>query len=436
MDNKKLKVAMICHFSTQEIRDHLSLSNHRLYRFLRKILRMPGKISGYGDIAPWDKYIINAVKERNDIDLFVISAHAGLRNAKMSFDIDGIHYCFVRCETANLLKKIIPSDSLWRRLNPMTPQIVKEVNSFNPDLVLLVGAENAYYSSSVLKIHNYPIYVLCQTVYNNPEFGTLDKKNASTELEIFKKERYVGVNSEKFYHLLRKIGYDKYVFGFKWPLNGAHFTPKPCEKKRYDFINFALQMSRSKGFHDSIEALAIVKKKYPNVKLNLVDGGPDTVREELKQLIRHYGLENNVSFTPFFPEQNDLFQHLQYAKFAVLPCKIDNLSGTQLQSMEYGLPIVCYKTTGTPSLNESKECVLIAEMNDVKDLAKKMLILLDNPSLAEQLRVNSFENSQKRALEAQQHMPRLVDNFKAIINNYNSGAPIPENQLFNPKKEG
>jgi glycosyltransferase involved in cell wall biosynthesis len=258
----------------------------------------------------------------------------------------------------------------------------------------------------------------------------LDSKNASTELEIIKKERYVGVYSEKHYHLLRELGYDKYVFFFQWPLTGSHYATKPCEHKSYDFINFAFQMSRSKGFHDCIEALAIVKKKYPNVKLNLVDGGNDEVRAELKQLIKKLGLENNVSFTPFFTEQRDLFQHLQSARFAVLPCKVDFISGTQMQSMEYGLPVVCYKTSGTPSLNRDKECVLIAEINDVEDLAHKMLMLMENPELAEKLRQNSFEFSQGRMLKAQENMPRLVENFKAIIENYYSGTPIPENQLY------
>ncbi len=436
-DNTKIKVAMICHFSTTEVRDHLPLKRENyIYQIVRKLLGLPARNKGYGDIACWDKYIINAVKERSDIDLYVISAHNGLRRSKVSFEMDGINYCFVRCEISTMLKRIILNNRLWRKINPMTPIIVKEIKSFNPDLVLLVGAENAYYSSSILSIHDYPIYVLCQTVYNNPEFGTLDKKNASTELEILKKEKYLGVNSEKFYHLLRKLGYDKYIFSFKWPLNGSKFIPKPCENKSYDFINFAVQMSRSKGFHDSIEALAIVKRKYPNVKLNLVDGGTDEARAELKKMIIELNLEENVSFTPFFPDQNDLFQHLQSARFAVLPCKVDNISGTQLQSMEYGLPVVCYKTTGTPSLNEDKQCVLIAEMNNIADLANKMTMLMDNPKLAEKLRFNSFEFAEKRAQDSQQYMPHLVDNFKVIIENYKYDTPIPYNQLFESKIDG
>jgi glycosyltransferase involved in cell wall biosynthesis len=429
-EERKMKVAMICHFSNKEAREHLPLSKHRLYRLARKMLRMPGKGDGYGDIALWNCNIIEATKERNDIELYVISAHSGLKKSMVSFDAEGIHYHFIRCEIATLLKKLIPNDNLWRALNPMSPKVKKLVNCIKPDLVLLIGTENAYYSSTILSIQGYPVYVLCQTVYNNPEFGKLDKKNASTELKILEKERYVGVYSDKHYHLLRGLGYNHYVFGFQWPSMINYFVPTPCEEKQFDFINFALHMSRDKGFHDCIKALAIVKQKYPHVKLDLVDGGNDVVRAELKQMIKELNLEDNVTFTPFFAEQNDLFQHLQSARFAVLPSKVDHISGTQLQSMKYGLPVVCYKTTGTPSLNAEKECVLIAEMNDVEGLAEKMLLLMDNPALAEQLRHNSFDFSQKRIQMAQQNMPRLVENFKAIIDNYKFGTPIPKEQLF------
>lgn len=429
-ERKRIKVAMICHFSTKEVRDHLPLSKRRIYKIARRLMGMPGKGSGYGDIAPWDKYLINAVKERNDIDLYVISAHGGLKKSIVSFELDGIYYSFVRCEISTLLKNIIPNDDLWRKINPMTPKIIKRVKSIHPDLILLVGTENAYYSSSVLRIQGYPVYVLCQTVYNNPEFSSTDKKNASTELEILKKEQYVGVYSEKHYHLLRKLGYDKYVFSFQWPLNGSQFVAKPCNNKSYDFINFALHMSRDKGYHDCIEALAIVKRKHPYVKLDLIDGGTSEVRAELVQMIKELNLEENVTFTHFFAEQKDLLQHLQTVRFAVLPCKVDHISGTQIQSMEQGLPVVCYKTTGTPSLNKDKECVLIAEKNNIEDLANKMLLLMDNPGLAERLRQNSFEFARKRMLESEQNMPRLVENFKSIINNYKNGVPIPEEQLF------
>ena len=74
----KIKVAMICHYSTADVRAHLPLDDRKLYTFFRKILRMPTKGGGYCDIAPWDTSTINYFKDRSDIELHVISAHSGL----------------------------------------------------------------------------------------------------------------------------------------------------------------------------------------------------------------------------------------------------------------------------------------------------------------------------------------------------------------------
>lgn len=431
---KKMKVAMICHFSNAEVREHLLFSKRILFKLVRRLLRLPAKNGGFSDIAPWDSNMINSIKERNDIDLYVISAHGGLKRNQQSFESNGIHYTFVSPEMANFLKVVIPSDKLWRRLNPMNSIIRKRIEAICPDIIVLVGAENCYYSSSVLSIKGYPIYTLCQNVINSPDYAIEKRKNtknAYTELEIIRHSRYIGVYSKKHYNLLRELGYKGYVFSFNWPIVSKEvFIPTPCSEKEYDFVNFAQHMSESKGYHDSIRALAIVKQKYPGVRLCLVDGGYDTVREELKQLVSELNLEANVAFIPFFEKRNDLFQFLQKVRFAVLPCKKDYISGTQLQSMRYGLPLVCYKTAGTPTLNKEHQCVLIADMNNIGQLAEAMLQLMGNPTLASELQHNSISFIEKRHIHSLGNMQRMVDNFHAIIANYNNDEPVPDEQLF------
>ena len=140
------------------------------------------------------------------------------------------------------------------------------------------------------------------------------------------------------------------------------------------------------------------------------------------------GLENNVTFTPFFEKQDDLFQHLQRSRFAVLPCKIDSVSSTIRQAMHYELPVVCYKTEGTPKLNEEKESLLIAENGNVKDLANKMLVLLENEKKAEELRRNAKIVSNQWNNE-ERDSQQMSDNFHAVVAHYRYGTPIPNKLL-------
>ena len=64
---KKVKVVLICHFSTAQVREQLPLDNRKLYSYVRKLLRMPAKNKGYGDIAPWTSGTISYLSQRDDI---------------------------------------------------------------------------------------------------------------------------------------------------------------------------------------------------------------------------------------------------------------------------------------------------------------------------------------------------------------------------------
>jgi glycosyltransferase involved in cell wall biosynthesis len=428
---ENLKIVLICHFSTEKVRNQLPLDNRKLYSLVRKLLRMPVKNAGYGDIAPWTSDLITKLSERNKIELHVISAHTGLKRMLYSFSSNNVHYYFVKADFSTLLKRIIPNDSLWRKLNPMRFVVRKVVKNISPDIVNLIGAENAYISGTILDIKDYPIFVLCQTIYNNPnrsKFGIVDSKNASTEMLIFQKENYFGVYSRMHYDLLLQHKPDAFIFDFQWP-SGKLPEVTLVEEKKYDFINFAASLSFNKGFHDSILALAIVKKKYPNVVLNLVGGGDSQIRQELERLVEENDLNDNVFFTPFFEKKEDLFQHLQNSRFAVLPCKMDVTSGTMSQSMYYKLPLVVYKTTGTPKFNINKECVLIAEMNNIEDLAEKMLFLMDNPEKAKQMSENAHEYILK-SKDNNKIMERLISDYHAIIDHHYNQTPIPKELLF------
>lgn len=433
----KMKVVIICHFSTQEVRDRLPLDNRKLYTKVRKLLGMPTKSVGYGDIAPWDRAIINDLKQRGDIDLYVISAHSGLKKPVCQFEMDGVHYWFIRCDFTNMLQRLVPNDALWRKLNTLTPKVHRIIDAIKPDIVNLQGNENSYYSATVLGLHGYPIYSICQTIYNNPnraKYGEVSSKNATTEMEIFKKVKYFGVYCKMHYDLLRELSPESYIFKFGYPGTGTLLQPTQTEKV-YDFVNFAMGISDKKGYYDAVKALAIVKNVYPSVKLNLVGGADDIEMAKLTTLIADLELEKNVVLTPFFSKQGDMFLHIQKSRYALLPCKLDNVSGTMNQAMQLGLPMIVYKTAGTPKFNKEKECVLIAEHSSIEDLAAKMLLLMEHPEKAEQLRKNALEYQKMRAEKIKSNGDRLVENYKAVIAHYRDGQVIPQEQLFNPERD-
>ena len=406
----------------------MPLGKRKVYSIIRKLAGLPTSGVYYVDVAAWDTYMIELLRKRDDVDLYVISAHTGLKRIKCSFELEGVHYFFVRCDESTALKHIIPSPSLWHKLNPMRPVVHRIIKNVQPDLIALVGAENPHISGTVLGIKDIPLIVKCQTIYNNPErgkYGLVDEKNAYVERLIFKNLHYVAVPSGMHCHLFRE--FNTTAFNFQWNLGNLLPEVKPVEKE-YDFVNFAMAMIPKKGYPDTIQALAIVKKQYPQVRLNLVGGGSIEGKKALQSLVKELNLEENVVFTPLFDRQEDLFQHLQKSRFAVLPCKMDSVSSTIRQAMHYGLPVVCYKTEGTPKINTENDCVLIAENGDVEDLAKQMIKLLENETLAVELR-NNAKAYATRWNDDEGNSNQMSRNFHAVVEHYYHSIPIPEELL-------
>lgn len=437
MSVPKIKLVMICSFSSKEIRKHLPLDKRRLYRFARKCLGMPKKEGMYRDVGLWNVSLINLFKQQDNIELHVVAAHTGMKKRVVNYDEEGVHYSFVKADIGTMLKHIIKNDALWRKVNPVSTTIGKITRKLSPDIVMLVGAENAFLSSSVLKISGYPIYVLCQTIYNNPEraiFSTVDSKNATTEMEIFKKEQYFGVYCKKHYNLLHSFAPNVNIFKFGFPSAKKLLEPISCNKE-YDFVNFAREVSELKGYTDTIEATAIIKKKHPSIKVNLIGAMDSEIEKEFKELVKKNGVEDNITFTPSFKKITDLFIQVQKSRFAVLPCKMDNTSATMHQSMQLGLPLVVYETSGTPIFNKEKECVLIAPLNNVNKLAQHMLTLLEDEEKANVLKKNAREFQEQQLIEKSHNGDRLLNNLYSILDHYNNKIEIPVEQLFNPEKD-
>lgn len=431
--NKKIKVVWICHFSNFQVREKLPLSKQLIKNFIKKILRK--KIgSNYSDFAPWVTNLIVEFEKFNNIELHIISPHKGLKSITKEFTINRINYHFFKPDLP-LIHQNIPSRIIPRFLHRFYFNrfiINRFIKKIKPDIVNLIGAENPYYSISILDINNIPIYLSTQTVYSNPErlklSGSCDALKCEIERKIHDKILYYGCTGRMHRDLILKNNKNAIVFKMFFPIE----TPKHIETKKilYDFVCFSQVISQKKGIEDAIEALSIVKKRKNNVILNIVGSCTSVYKSRLLKIIQYHNLTDNIVFTDYFPIHEDLYQHVVQSKFAILPIKLDIISGTILEAILLDLPVITYKTSGTPFLNKNGESILLAEMGDTKMLANNMINLLNSQQLADSLKRNA-----KRIVDLEFNnvvsARRLVDNYISVLNHYHFQKPIPFEQIFN-----
>ena len=418
---KKIKVVLINHFSTSAIRERLDLVPE-------------SDIVNYRDIALWNHYIINGLKGRDDVELHVISPHVGMRRAMQTFEMDGVCYYFYRQEPLGL-KGRIEARLRWQS-NRNFPRNRKHTHRFiekiQPDLVVLIGAENAYYSITALDVRDMPLMIQLQTVYANPDrvknAGGVNKQRWNVEVQLFRKTPYMACTGRMYYDLVKGYNPDAIVFPRMWPV--SKFPVVADIEKKYDFVYFARFLNKNKGFDNAIEAMGEFVKIYPNVRY-LAVGSKDSDWPQFEKRIKELELERNLEIHGSFEQHIDLLSYVKQGRFALLPITMDVLSGTILEAMRMGMPVVTCRTSGTPSLNEKRETVLISDIGDIEGLCQNMKRLYESESLQATLRNNAALYLKEKDEANNHNVDKMVEQFKAVIGHYRNGTPIPQDLLYN-----
>ena len=135
-----------------------------------------------------------------------------------------------------------------------------------------------------------------------------------------------------------------------------------------------------KGLNVAIEALYILKKYYPNIRLYVAGSNfikCDTLKEKLsistygifiKKLIDKYNLNENIRFTGPLDEEKMTEQYLKCNIF--LSCSsIENSSNSVCEAMLLGVPIVASYVGGVTSLMDDKVHGLMYQGNSPVMLA-------------------------------------------------------------------
>ncbi|MEW6428825.1 MAG: glycosyltransferase family 4 protein [Thermodesulfobacteriota bacterium] len=164
--------------------------------------------------------------------------------------------------------------------------------------------------------------------------------------------------------------------------------PDPAWKngRRYA-VGYVGVMGRQEGIDHLLEAARYMvhERKRTDVQFVLVGGG--TELEEMKRLCATLGLDDYVTFTGRIPDEPMLVA-LNTADVCVNPDIANEMNdkSTMNKIMEYmalGKPIVQYDLT--EGRFSAREASLYAEPNDPRDMAEKILHLLDNPELRRQM---------------------------------------------------
>ena len=415
---KRISVAFVCHFSDRSTRQQLPLKTWKFRNIILKVFHHP--LWRYDDYAIWVSDFVSMFKRHlDDVEVHVIAPHRGMKKRYAEFSIDGINYCFYKLD-GSLLYDLFCAKTRWKerkdysRESSMCFNYIKKIN---PDIVCLCGAENPEYASVVFRIKDKPVYLIPQTLLNDPKriaLGVASKYRIDFERKVYRHVTSVSSKGEQVRAFARECNPEVEFFPLSFP---THQPPVfDSIAKEYDFVFYANNVMKNKGIEDVLKALSIVKKSSPSVKLSIIGGCDSAYQKHLYRIIYKERIEDNVLFSGKYESIDDVFYNVQKARVVVVPGISATLNSTVRESMLMGMPVIVYSSSLTESINEDKHCLLIAKMEDVEDLAKQMLFAITNGPMIKEIAQNGKDYADR---EFSNHSIEtiLIDNITQIVGN-------------------
>ena len=263
-------------------------------------------------------------------------------------------------------------------------------------------------------------YCACISERDTHSFTLRDfirRDNIFLQSKKFKKRgKYEALAIKKASHIIGRTDWDLACVKHVNPETTYHFCNETLRDSFYEKVwnlnsceRHSLFVSQSnypiKGFHKALEAMAIIVKKYPDAHLYTTGTDPRELRsfsqkirksyyqKYIQKLIKHYGLDKNVTFLGFLSEEEMRDRYLKSNVF-VSASSIENSPNSVGEAMILGVPVISSDVGGVKNLMKHGEEGFLYPFDEPYMLAHYTDCIFSNTDLANTLSQNARSRAQ------------------------------------------
>jgi glycosyltransferase involved in cell wall biosynthesis len=160
---------------------------------------------------------------------------------------------------------------------------------------------------------------------------------------------------------------------------------------------------------DLIKAIAIVRRRIPDIKLKVVGAGQEM--RNLKVLVDSLGLSRSVEFLGVLDDYEDVVRALKGSSLFVLPSTREGFGMVLVEAYACGIPCIAYVSDGVVEVIENGYNGYLVNQRDIQGLAKRIVQLLRDKKKA-----RAFAQRGRRKVEERFSWDMAADRMEEVYN--------------------
>ena len=188
------------------------------------------------------------------------------------------------------------------------------------------------------------------------------------------------------------------------------------DKNNYIKIGTVGKVCEQKGIDELLIAFSIARKKIKNLKLEIIGNvnfkEPNHYTKKIKSLVENLGLSDDVFFTGNL-DYIDVFKKMDSWKLFVLSSKWEGFGLVIIEAMAFGKAVIASDVDAIPEIIDHGKNGIIYKSGNTKDLSSKIISLISNDILRNQISEKAKKSSQNRF-----NIDRMIFDLEKIYFNY------------------
>ncbi len=298
--------------------------------------------------------------------------------------------------------------------------IIKEIKSFKPDILMPVSLKTCIF---IIFLN---FFFRIKSLYLITGLGFIFSNYSKYILKLI--VRYViKLSNNKYNYFLFQNKSDqnyfqKNIINIKkrsFIIEGTGIKRNSTKIKKIKKTKTIILPSRilyDKGINDFVEISQLVAAKFKNVSFHLI-GSLDTINPTAISKKNLFNMLKNKNSVKWIGYKRNMRKYYKSAHLVCFPSYHEGSPRALIEAISFGLPIVCYNISGNRAIVKNKINGYRVKLYNYKELANKILIILNNEKIYKKMSQESLNLTRKfynKVINEKYHKV-----LKKLINNEN-----------------